>query len=267
MVRRTGKVREVPGPPVAGLPPYLMRHNPSARRLRITVSPRRGVVVTVPPHTTVESAVGFLTAKRSWVVRAVGRIEERNVHHAGGARQLPEEIVLPAAGERWTVTYRPTSSATVRALPRRNDLGAGERALVVSGQVTDVSACLRALNRFVDARAREVLPAELQGLAETTGLQPGSISVRHQRTRWGSCSTTGAVSLNRTLLFLPRELAVAIMLHELVHLVRHDHSDQFWAALEQVDPQARAHRKAMREAWRLVPPWAEAPHTDSSGDT
>jgi predicted metal-dependent hydrolase len=267
MARPGASVREVPGPPLDGLPSYIVRFNPSARRLRISVSPRRGVMVTVPPSANLDAAVSFLVAKRSWVQRAVARLDEREAHRASAGGQLPDEIVFPAVGERWAVRYRTTSSATVRVLRNGSAGGSETGSLVVSGNVADRAACLRALNRFVDARARELLPAELAALAEAHDLHPASVSIRHQRTRWGSCSTAGAISLNRTLLFLTRELAVAIMLHELVHLARHDHSDSFWTALEKVDPEARAHRRQMREAWRFVPPWAEAPHPRNNGDT
>lgn len=267
MARRASRVREEPGPPVDGLPPYLLRFNPAARRLRITVNPRRGVVVTIPRGSNAEAAVSFLVAKREWVQRMLARVEERDAHRASGDGELPDEVVFPAVAEHWEVRYRATSSQSVRALRRRDPSPERSGLLMVSGDVSDRAACVRALNRFVDARARELLPRELGALGDAHSLRPTSVSVRHQRTRWGSCSTAGAVSLNRTLLFLPRELAVAIMLHELVHLVRHDHSEHFWSALEKVDPEARVHRRAMREAWRFVPPWAEAPHPRSNGDT
>lgn len=266
MTRRSASVREEPGPPVEGLPPYVLRFNRAARRLRIAVSPRRGVVVTVPRGSNVDAAVSFLVAKRSWVQRTVAQIHERDARRAN-VGELPDEIVFPAVDERWVVRYRATPSAGVRVLREATPGRSNPGRVVVSGGVSDTTACVRALNRFVDARAREALPAELTRLAEAHGFSPTSVSVRHQRTRWGSCSTAGAISLNRTLLFLPRELAVAILAHELVHLVRHDHSAQFWSELEKVDPDARAHRQATREAWRFVPPWAEAPHPRSNGDT
>lgn len=226
--------------------------------------------MTVPRGVTSPEAVAFLAAKRPWVLRALERTAEKNAHHAGGTDALPERIEFPAVGESWTVEYRHTASPTVRVLraeaPVRGTGGRGR--IVVSGAIPDPAACVRALNRFVDARAREVLPAELASAAESHRLQlPTAVTVRHQRTRWGSCSTTGAISLNRTLLFLPRDLAISVMLHELVHLVHHDHSAAFWDALERVDPQAREKRREMRDAWRVVPPWASAPHPRSNGDT
>ncbi len=276
MASRSGSVREEPGPPVDGLPDYVLRFNASARRIRIAVSPRRGLVVTVPAGSDAETAVRFLEQKRAWVQRALARIDERDAHRASSRDALPHEIAFPAVGERWEVVYRRTQSPSVRALTRAAPVPdpPGERPearasgqLVVSGAVDDVAACHRALNRFVDARARELLPARLAELAAAHGFRPSRVTVRHQRTRWGSCSTAGSVSLNRQLLFLPPELADAIMLHELAHLRRHDHSPAFWAELEKLDPKARQHRGRMREAWRLVPPWAELPHPESSGDT
>ena len=81
--------------------------------------------------------------------------------------------------------------------------------------------------------------------------------MRRQRTRWGSCSSRRTISLNRNLVFLPEHLVRSLMLHELAHTLVMNHSERYWTALGDLDPEARSHRAQMRQAHRLVPAWAD----------
>ena len=89
----------------------------------------------------------------------------------------------------------------------------------------------------------------------------GKVStVRWQKTRWGSCSRrVGApephLSLNAGLLFLPPHLVRYVILHELCHASRMDHSPEFWRRLESIEPAAQTLRSELRSAWRFVPAW------------
>ena len=82
-------------------------------------------------------------------------------------------------------------------------------------------------------------------------------SVRLQRTRWGSCSSSGTISLNAKSLFLPAELVDHLLLHELCHTESADHSERFYALLEQHSPSARERERELKHAWRYVPSWAD----------
>ena len=73
-----------------------------------------------------------------------------------------------------------------------------------------------------------------------------SVTIRDQRTRWGSCSTKGALSFNYRLVFLPPHLVEYIVAHELCHLREHNHSLRFWTLLEQVLPGATLRRQELR---------------------
>ncbi len=74
-----------------------------------------------------------------------------------------------------------------------------------------------------------------------------SVTIRDQRTRWGSCSAKGALSFNYRLAFLPAHLVEYIVAHELCHLREHNHSPRFWALLENVLPGANLRRQELRE--------------------
>ena len=98
---------------------------------------------------------------------------------------------------------------------------------------------------------------DLPALAEPAGLRYADLAIKNQRTRWGSCSATGRISLNRKLLFLPRDLVRYVIWHELCHLLEPNHSQRFWMHLRHFEPAADSLHGRMRDAWKVVPTWAQ----------
>jgi predicted metal-dependent hydrolase len=129
------------------------------------------------------------------------------------------------------------------------------RLLIVSGDVGDAGACRAALRRWLARKARTTIAARLKVLAYEQGFKTGPVSVRAQRTRWASCSRRGAISLNVKLLFLPPDLVDYVLLHELCHTVRMDHSAAFWALMKEHDPECITKGRLLKEAHHHVPPW------------
>jgi predicted metal-dependent hydrolase len=96
----------------------------------------------------------------------------------------------------------------------------------------------------------------LEQLAREHGFSFASMQVRFQKSRWGSCSSKGRISLNVCLIFLPELLVRYILLHELCHTRQMNHSAAFWKLVLTADPDALSKNRAMREAWKYVPGWA-----------
>lgn len=87
--------------------------------------------------------------------------------------------------------------------------------------------------------ARELLTGRLTALSERHGLPYNRLSIRNQKTRWGSCSLKKNISLNVELVTLPEELMDYVLIHELVHTRVHSHGKAFWAKLTGYVPEAR----------------------------
>lgn len=87
--------------------------------------------------------------------------------------------------------------------------------------------------------ARELLVSRLHQLAERHGFSFKRVSIRRQRTRWGSCSAANNISLNLKLSLLPDELRDFVLVHELVHTKIKNHGQKFWRKLEEIIPGAR----------------------------
>ena len=169
------------------------------------------------------------------------------------ARQVverPEAIQLPAVGESWLVEYRKIGVRTVAA--RTDSPGR----IVVYGATGDVKQCHAALRRWLARRAKKVLVPWLQSLSRETELQYSKLTIRSQKTRWGSCSAKKNISLNCKLLFLPRDVVRYVLVHELCHTFELNHSTLFWSLVRQLEPGTDQHHGYMRDAWKLIPAWA-----------
>lgn len=240
------------------LPDHAVRESRRAKHVHLRYSLRDGLEVVVPPGFDRSEIPQLLREKARWIARA-----ERDIaaQHALVARQphdrLPTHIELMAVEETWSVDATPTDG---RRLMLREAPG---RRLSLSGPI-DEAKWRPALRRWLATRARSSLVPWVEELAARHRLRHGPITIRWQRTRWGSCSrrpgaggTPASLSLNAGLLFLPPHLVRYVILHELCHTTRMDHSPAFWRRLEQVEPSTQALREELRTAWHYVPAWIE----------
>jgi predicted metal-dependent hydrolase len=127
--------------------------------------------------------------------------------------------------------------------------------LQLLGELRDVEQLRRALTGWLSQRAWQGFEAPLRALAAQMGVQPGRLQVRCQRTRWGSCSRRGTISLNVCLLFQPPEVLRYLMIHELAHLRHMNHSARFWAEVARQEPDWKALDRELLQGWRRVPSW------------
>ena len=100
--------------------------------------------------------------------------------------------------------------------------------------------------RAVRVQARAELPARLHELAAECGLQVNRVSIRNQRTRWGSCGRDGHICLNWRLVVMPSSVRDYVIIHELMHLKRLDHSPAYWRLVAAACPSYREARLWLR---------------------
>jgi predicted metal-dependent hydrolase len=92
-------------------------------------------------------------------------------------------------------------------------------------------------------------------VARELGLGFSRIQIRRQRTRWGSCSATGTISLNVCLMFLEPAVVRYLFVHELCHTRHMNHSSRFWALVEHYEPDYRRLDRELLRGWQAVPAW------------
>lgn len=232
---------------MSGLPDYRVRVSPRARRISLKVS-ARGVEVVLPKGAPTKLAEQIVRERREWIERQQARLAPQ----LAAASTLPEQIKLTAIDECWPIEYRQQDRQAPRLKQTR------ER-LLITGDCTDATALCAALKRWLIRRARPVLADRLAELQQQRGERFGlgyrRVAVRCQRSRWGSYSSRGTLSLNASLLLLPPEQLDYVLLHELAHSRHPNHSAEFWGLLEQLCPGARQIDAAINRAARELPGW------------
>ncbi|MCR4906015.1 MAG: M48 family metallopeptidase [Clostridiales bacterium] len=114
----------------------------------------------------------------------------------------------------------------------------------------DADEAGRLTEEEIDALIREArtdIPARVKRFGPAVGVSWGRISIRKQRTRWGSCSAEGNLSFNGLLMLAPPEARDYVVIHELCHRLEMNHSARFWAHVERVCPDYKVQKKWFRE--------------------
>lgn len=228
-----------------GADAVVIRRSARARRLALKVFPHGAVEVVAPLRAGERSIQDFLRSHAGWIANARGHF--RALHGDAGFAP-PGEVLLTALGERWTVEY---ADGARRLCAERTPDGGHLR---VSGP-DDAQVRRQQLRAWLMARGRESLVPWLAQVSAEVGLSYRSVSVRRQRSRWGSCSAKHAISLNCALLFLEPPLVRHLMLHELAHTRHLDHSRAFWRLVAQLDPDYETAERRLRTVWIEVPAW------------
>jgi len=210
------------------VPLVLVRH-PRARRYLMRLGPDGKARVTIPRRGTLAAAREFVERHRRWLEREF---------------QLWQ--AQPRQPARWqigsVIWFRGAAAIIESAGPAQIRLGNA------TWKVADPAGDLRpTLERHLRQLATRELPARAQELARSHGFVVKSITVRNQRTRWGSCSRRGALSLNWRLIQAPEYVRDYIILHELAHLRQMNHSRRFWAEVERLCPEYRTAERWLKE--------------------
>ncbi|AKS40925.1 M48 family metallopeptidase [Wenzhouxiangella marina] len=233
--------------------PYTLRVHPRARRVKLRVDERGELLVTVPRAFDTRRLPELIDERRHWIES----VRRRQASLRAGLDEAlqgprPARIELPALDECWRVDYRSGRGERLTLQSASGRL----RFTLPSTDPDELDARVRArLRDWLRARAREALAPQVDDLAREHGFRYRSIGIRNQRSRWGSCSAAGRLSLNARVLFASPEACRYVLVHELVHTRHLDHSPAFWARVAEIDPDYRAHMRQLDRVWRQLPDW------------
>lgn len=219
-----------------------------ARRLAVRVYPDARVEVVVPRRARPREVEHFITTHREWI----------ETQRARALRNRPDPEPFPPAE-----LHLAASAETLRVHVAG---GTGRLRITEAGDILRVAGAFtpatlrRALRRWLLAAARARLAPRLAALSRSTGVDYARLSIRRQRSRWGSCSVRGTISLNACLLFQRPEVVDYLIVHELTHVKHMNHSKRFWQAVEKNCAGWRALDRELLQGWRRVPRWIFADH-------
>ena len=155
---------------------------------------------------------------------------------------------LGVLGRSWSIEYE---QGRVRRVCEHES----SKLLVRVADPADRLQVSAALLSWLGERASAYLPRLLATLSFETGIDYRQVQLRRQRTRWGSCSANGTISLNVCLMFQRPAVARYLLVHELCHRRHMNHSQRFWGVVEGFEPQWRALDAELLAGWRRVPAW------------
>jgi len=219
--------------------PLLVKRNPRARRYVLRLRPDGTACVTIPRGGTATEARRFVERNRDWLQRQWQRLSER-----------------PAQRAEWRIGSEILFRGTWAGIER------AEAGLMrFADQLVPVDESGPDVRTQIEGHLRRLAAVELPRcvgeLAAQHGFAVRRVTVRDQKTRWGSCSRRGTISLNWRLIQMPASVRDYIILHELAHLRHMNHSSRFWLEVERLCPDYPAakcwlkqHRDALRQANR-----------------
>ena len=204
---------------------YRIRRSERARRVRVTVDAARGVEGVLPRRAAERAAAAAVRELRPWIERRFAELDR--------ARRAVAErgATVPYLGGALHLVPEPARTRVHRR---------GEDLLVPTGDHRP------ALERWYRRAARTEIAPRLDHATTHAGTRYTALTIRGQKTRWASCSRSGAMSFNWRLLLAPEPVLDYVVWHEVCHLEIMDHSQRFWALLASRCPDYQEHRSWLR---------------------
>jgi predicted metal-dependent hydrolase len=226
-------------------PSWTVRVSRRARRLSVRVYPGGRVEVVVPPGASAITVQRFVGLHREWIDQ---RVSDLSADSNAPSDAQPLRIELSAIGRSYAVHYEDSPRVTARIEVSGNDLTVWRRP-------GDVDASTAALRDWLLDLAEHELGRALAHTAADADFSYRRLQVRCQRTRWGSCSASGTISLNVCVLFQPADVMRYLLIHELSHTRHMNHSRRFWGLVESLEPDYRRLDRELSRGWQYVPGW------------
>lgn len=230
---------------------YLVRRSPRSRRLRVTIDPERGVVVSLPPSTRrgwarAEPIVEeFLREREAWLRR----------HLDGHARQHAELAARGGLRDGAMVRFRgdlhrlrivaAATSGRRSAIAREGGDDGDE--LVVRLAPGDHRSVAAVIEDWLRERARAAIERDVARHAPALRVEPAAVTLRDPRSRWGSASRNRRLSFSWRLILAPPEALETVVVHELAHLRVFGHGPKFWTLVASRRPDHLTWRRWLRD--------------------
>ncbi len=228
-------------------PHYKIRRSKRAKNMSLRIYSGSGLEVVIPDRKRSFDVMAFLNENREWVEKQAAKFQ---IDLREDNKQcLPSTLELRAINKAIDIIYRPIESSVCVSSKCTKDK------IIFYGAITDFSVCVPTITKWLKKQAKIILGNSLNELSTQYHLPFRKLSIRAQKTVWGSCTAKKDIQLNYKILFLPENLARYILIHELCHTVHLNHSISFWKMVACVIPDYRAQVKSLKTADQFIPRW------------
>lgn len=227
---------------------YVLTKSDRARNIRLSIHREKGLRITVPRTYRIEEVESFIRQKQRWITKHLQRTLQINEYVR---RELDEDESIEFLGKNYPIRII-TGARRGISCSMKEDYFEFHISFMI--QPDDRQKYIRAvLKKWMRTQAKHIIPFRVSMVNERIGFRFQRISIKDQRTRWGSCSKKGNLNFNYRLLMAPMEIIDYIIVHELVHLKEQNHSHRFWSIVKQFCPQYEEHEAWLKaHEWRLV---------------
>jgi predicted metal-dependent hydrolase len=210
----------------------------TSRRKTADIRVEEGAVsVIVPVSTSVEKIDQLLSSKRMWIKEKVALQREMA---PASSKQFVSGEAFPYLGRNYRLKIEHGSFAPVKLLQGR---------LVAQMPESDQQPYMirNAIVRWYKRQAEQKIREKVKRYAPIVGVEPEGINVKAFKSRWGSCTAKGELEFNWLIMLAPNRMVDYVVIHELCHLIHHDHSPEFWREVVRVMPDYQLCREWLRE--------------------
>ncbi len=214
---------------------YSILRNRRARRVKLRVEIAQGLVVVIPWRFPAKEVPSILLENARWILRILDR--QHTILDSAPALVSANGTVR-LAGCAIPLKVEPTNS-------RRVSVALDAESLHIA--LPPFSNLNTVIEAWYRRHARTVFAEKVREWSLLIGVQPVKLKIGDPRSRWGSCSTRGTISLSWRLLLAPSEVMDYVIVHELCHMKQRNHSPHFWKLVESILPDLSARRLWLRE--------------------
>ncbi|MEE9350906.1 MAG: SprT family zinc-dependent metalloprotease [Thiotrichaceae bacterium] len=225
---------------------YRLIQSVRAKYIRIKISPVGEVSVVVPKKVNNQLAHDFVEQRKSWVTKCLQEIKDSPTPEI----VIPKQLYLQLIDEYWQIEYEGTEYNGVLLEAMTTGV---KNTLLLQGMIGDKELVFDVLEQWLKVKAKATFPEMLMSISAECNLPYNRLTIRGQKTRWGSCSAKQNINLNYKLLFFPKEVVRYVFIHELCHTKEMNHSNRFWSLVQQFDLNYRQHRLALKDSASFLP--------------
>lgn len=200
------------------------------------------VSVIVPTNTSAEKIDQLLAAKRRWIKEKITLHQEMTP--ASSKRYVSGEA-LSYLGRNYRLKVETGNFAPVKLL-------SGRLVVTVPNGTEQPHMVRNALVRWYKRQAEQKLTEKVERFAPMVGVEPAGVGIRTFKSRWGSCTARGKLDFNWQIMMAPNRMVDYVVIHELCHLIRHDHSPAFWKEMSRSMPDYESCRVWLRHNAALL---------------
>jgi predicted metal-dependent hydrolase len=222
---------------------YAIRRSQRAEKVRIIVKPGK-VEVVAPTKAGEESIHRFVQAQQQWVTQALAKMAEKTRHQNLAPPKYGHGAEIPYQGQHFKMLVKPSKLKRIK-IEFLNEFIAHVPETIPANEQSELIKA--ALIGWLKKQAKTQVGQLITQHAHKNRLYPRSVTIKTQKSRWGSCGIHNDIHINWLLLLAPVEVLEYVVVHELCHIREKNHSSHFWTLVAEHLPEYQQHRRWLKQ--------------------